>query len=88
MDLYKKYKENPMSISRSLVLSVRTADDYEKSRTTIINRYGSTNLVNMSGVKPTDYPMTVIAIPHIDSKVYVYFEYMKDISNPLIPIKK
>lgn len=86
MDLYKKFKENPMSVSRALVLSIRSSEEYTKVRTTIINRYGSTNLVNMSGVKPTEYPMSVIAIPHTDNKVYVYFEYAKDMVNPLIAV--
>lgn len=85
MDLYKKYIDNPMSMPRVLVLTIKSSEEYTKSRTIILNRYGNTNIVNMSGVKPKEYPTTIVAIPHTDNKVYVYFKYDMNV-NPLIPI--
>lgn len=87
MDLYQQYKQNPLKFRG--VLSVTVNDDSEYSRVKseiILKTFDSSKLVYMSNsVLPTEYPVSVIHIPYID-RVYVYFEYIKDLTNPLIKV--
>ena len=86
MDLYKQYKQNPLKFDRVLTLPVTNQCEFTKVRNEIILKtYQSHQLVYMSGVTPTKYPVTAICIPYGVNKVYLYYEYLEDIKNPLIP---
>ena len=87
MDLYQQYKQNPLKFKGVLSVTVNNASDFIKIKNEIISKtFDNTKLVYMSNnIIPVEYPVSIICIPYID-KIYIYFEYIKDITNPLIKV--
>lgn len=87
MDLYQQYKQNPLKFKGVLSVTVNNVSDYTRIKSEIILKtFDSSKLVYMSNsVLPIEYPVSIICIPYID-RIYIYFEYIKDITNPLIKV--
>ena len=87
MDLYQQYKQNPLKFKGVLSVTVNNVSDYSRLKSEVILKtFDSSKLIYMSNsVLPIEYPVSIICIPYIE-RIYIYFEYIKDIKNPLIKV--